>query len=161
MAAETASGWDTGGPHPVMMPSVPSLPTKMRASGRNRRTICGRGPPLRSTHPSAVTTVNAMIAAHGAIAPRWCPGAVGGHAAQAGIGAGIDRKEQPVSRDLLVELLARDAGLHRDRQVFALTASTWFICDRFRLMPPWMASRPSSDEPASRGIKDAVLVAQQ
>jgi hypothetical protein len=37
---------------------------------------------------------------------------VAGHAAERGVGAGIDREEQAGVAQVLVELLARDAGLH-------------------------------------------------
>ena len=47
-------------------------------------------------------------------------GARGRHAAQRGIGAGVDGEEQARVADLAVELFARDAGLHGHRQVFGI-----------------------------------------
>ena len=54
------------------------------------------------------------VLAHGAVAHgRGARGAGGGHAADGGLlGAGIDREEQAHVAQVVVELLARDAGLH-------------------------------------------------
>jgi hypothetical protein len=63
------------------------------------------------------------VLAHRAVADRI--GAAGpgrGHAAYRCVGAGIDRKKQPGVADLIVELVAGDAGLDRDGQVFAVDA---------------------------------------
>ena len=58
---------------------------------------------------------------HGAVA--HCVGAAGtrgAHAAQRGICPRIDGEKQTGAFDFLVELLARDTGLHRHRQVFSV-----------------------------------------
>ena len=47
-------------------------------------------------------------------------GAGGAHAADAGVSTRVDWKKQPGVANLVVELHARHAGLHRDRQVFGL-----------------------------------------
>ncbi|CFW37960.1 Uncharacterised protein [Bordetella pertussis] len=58
-------------------------------------------------------------------------------------------KNNPVSRISSLSCLRVTPACTVTVRSSALTASTWFICDRSRLMPPWMASRcPSSDEPA-------------
>jgi hypothetical protein len=63
------------------------------------------------------------VFAHGAVAHGvGAAGARGAHAADRGVGAGVDREEQAGGFDLVVELLARHAGLHRHRQVFGVDA---------------------------------------
>ena len=52
------------------------------------------------------------VVAHGAVAHRVGAGGAGrGHAAERGVGAGIDREEQALVAQMLVERLAGDAGL--------------------------------------------------
>ena len=61
------------------------------------------------------------VLTHGAVA--HCIGAAGPggtHAADAGVGAGIDGEKQSVRLERLVKLLARHAGLHPHRQVLGL-----------------------------------------
>ena len=61
------------------------------------------------------------VFAHGAVAHGvGAAGARGRHAAQRGIGTGVDREKQAGGLDRLIELLARHAGLHRHRQVFGV-----------------------------------------
>ena len=58
------------------------------------------------------------VLAHRAIAHRiGARGAGRGHAAQRGVGAGVDREEQPRGLQMLVQLLAGDAGLDGDVQI--------------------------------------------
>ena len=58
------------------------------------------------------------VLAHRAVAHRVGARRAGrGHAADAGIGAGIDREEQPGIAQLGIELLARDAGLYQAVEV--------------------------------------------
>jgi hypothetical protein len=89
------------------------------------------------------------VLAHRAVAHRvGAAGARGRHAAEAGVGARVDREEQALVADLAVELLARDAGLHGDRQVLGVDAQQRFMRDTSTLTPPCTASRwPSSEEP--------------
>ena len=97
-----------------MMPSVPSEPTSSRgqvvAGGRLARA-------LRRLHHRAVGHHGGEVRdvlAHGAVAHRvGAGGARRGHAADGGLlGARIDGKEQAQVAQVVVELLARDAGLH-------------------------------------------------
>ncbi|SPC14782.1 hypothetical protein CO2235_220015 [Cupriavidus oxalaticus] len=61
------------------------------------------------------------VLAHGAVAHRVGPGrARRAHAAQRRVRARVDREEQPGVLDFLVQLLARDAGLHGHAQVLGL-----------------------------------------
>ena len=78
-----------------------------------------------------------------------------------GVGAGVDREEQAGGLDLVVELLARHAGLHRHGQVFGVDASApAFMRLTSRLMPPCTASRwPSSDEPTPNGMTGTLYCA--
>lgn len=63
------------------------------------------------------------VFAHGAVAHGvGAAGARGAHAANAGVGAGVDGKEQARVLDGFVELLACDAGLHRHREVVGVDA---------------------------------------
>ena len=80
--------------------------------------------PVRMISPLARDDGQAEhVLAHRAVAHGvGAAGARGRHAAQAGIGAGVDGEEQPRVLDLAVELLARHAGLHRDRQVLGVQA---------------------------------------
>ena len=58
------------------------------------------------------------VLAHRAVAHRvGARGARARHAADRGVGAGIDREEQAGGAEIFVELLARDAGLHDDVEV--------------------------------------------
>ena len=58
------------------------------------------------------------VLAHGAVAHGvGAAGARGGHAADAGVGPGVDGEEQARVLDGLVQGLARDAGLHGDSEV--------------------------------------------
>ena len=58
------------------------------------------------------------VLAHRAVAHGvGAGGARRGHAAERGIGAGIDREEEAGVAEMLVELLARDAGLHGDVEI--------------------------------------------
>jgi len=71
-----------------------------------------------------VTTVKRQhVFAHGAVAHGvGAAGTGGAHAADAGVGARVDRKEQTGVANLVVQLHARHAGLHRDGQVFGMDA---------------------------------------
>ena len=61
------------------------------------------------------------VVAHGAVAHGvGAAGARGAHAAQRGIGARVYGKEQARVAHVFVELLARDARLHRDGEVFSV-----------------------------------------
>lgn len=61
------------------------------------------------------------ILAHCAIADRGGARSTGGgHSANAGIGAGIDREKQPRGAQILVQTLARDARLHNGVKVFGI-----------------------------------------
>ena len=63
------------------------------------------------------------VLAHGAVAHGvGAAGARGAHAANAGVGAGVDGEEQAGVLDGLVQLLARDARLHRHREVVRVDA---------------------------------------
>ena len=61
------------------------------------------------------------VLAHGAVAHRVrARRARGAHAADGGVGARVDREEQALAPDRLVDGLARHAGLHRHREVLGV-----------------------------------------
>ena len=61
------------------------------------------------------------VVLHGAVAHRVGAGAARRrHAAERGVGAGIDREEQALVAQMLVELLARDAGLDHAVEVLGM-----------------------------------------
>ena len=76
------------------------------------------------TRPSASTTVSAEhVVAHRAVANRGGPRrARRGHAADRGIGAGIDRKHQAGVLQVRIELEPRQSGLDRNVEIFGAEA---------------------------------------
>ncbi len=61
------------------------------------------------------------VVAHGAVAHRIGAGGAGrGHAAERGIGAGVDREEHALVAQMLVERLAGDAGLDHAVQIVGM-----------------------------------------
>ena len=77
------------------------------------------------------------VVLHGAVAHGIGAGATRRrHAAERSVGAGIDRKEQALIAQMLVELLARDAGSITQSRSSAFTASTLFMSRKSIDTPP-------------------------
>ena len=102
-----------------MTPSVPSAPDhqpgQVVAGGRFARALSRLHHRAVAHHGRDVQ----HVLAHGAVTQRrGAGGARGRHAADGGfLGAGVDREEQPHVAQVVVELLARDAGLHHGVKV--------------------------------------------
>ena len=95
----------------------------LRADEQPGQVVAGRGfaRPAAGADDAAVGQHHGQpqhVVAHGAVAHRIGAGGAGRrHAAQAGVGAGVDREEQAGVAQMLVQLLARHPGLDRAVEV--------------------------------------------
>ena len=116
----------SGMPRSLMVSSVDDPERALGADEQMRQVVTGRGflRPRACGDDLAVAAHDferQHVVAHGAVTHRIGAGGPGrGHAAQRGIGAGIDREEHALVAQMLVQRLAGDAGLDHAVEVIGV-----------------------------------------
>ena len=103
------------------------------------------------------------VVAHRAVAHRiGAGGARRGHAAERSVGAGIDREEQALVAQMLVQRLAGDAGLDHAVEVFGVNFENRGSCraGRCRRRRRGALTWPSSEVPVPKAITGTPCLAQ-